>query len=73
MKSTEHSLESLVRQIDAGEKIAWVRKTQFFYQDDGSYLRRIIRRDGTIESEEIIPAGKMSTLPVHAEIGLSQA
>ncbi|MDR2669234.1 MAG: hypothetical protein LBC14_04695 [Desulfovibrio sp.] len=73
MKSTENTLESLVRQIDAGEKIEWARKTQFFYQDDGSYLRRIIRRDGTIESEETIPAGKMSTLPAHAEIDFSQA
>jgi DNA-binding transcriptional regulator YiaG len=73
MKSAEDSLESLVRQIDAGEKIDWVRKTQFLSQEDGSFLRRIIRKDGTIECEEIIPAERSIILAARAKTGFSQA
>lgn len=34
----------------------WARKTEFTPQPDGSMRRVILRRDGTIEKDEIIPA-----------------
>ena len=36
---------------------AWARKTEFIAQPDGSVRRIVTRRDGTIEKDEIIPAG----------------
>jgi DNA-binding transcriptional regulator YiaG len=73
MKSAKDSLEALVGQIDAGEKIDWARKTQLLSQEDGSFLRRFIRRDGTIEREEIIPAERSIVLTARAKTGFSQA
>ncbi|MDR0827752.1 MAG: helix-turn-helix domain-containing protein [Desulfovibrio sp.] len=73
MKSVKESLESLVMQLDAGKKIDWVRKTQFLSQEDGSFIRRIIRRDGTVELEENIPADRSITMAARAKTGFSQA
>jgi len=73
MKSAKETVESLVMQLDAGEKIDWVRKTQFLPQDDGSVVRRIIRKDGTVEMEESIPADRSMTLSARAKTGFSQA
>jgi DNA-binding transcriptional regulator YiaG len=73
MKSAKKSLESLVKMLDSGEKIDWARKTQFIPQDDGTFIRRIVRRDGTVELEEIIPADRSMTLAARAKTGFSQA
>jgi DNA-binding transcriptional regulator YiaG len=73
MKSAKEILECLVNQIDAGEKIGWARKTQFIPQEDGSYIRRIIRRDGTVELEETISVDRSMTLAARAKTGFSQA
>lgn len=73
MKSAKKSLEALVMQLDAGENIDWARKTQFLPQEDGAFIRRIIRRDGTVEMEETIPADRSMTLAARAKTGFSQA
>lgn len=72
MKTVKGSLERLVKQLDAGEKVEWARKTVFLPQEDGSFIRRITRRDGTVEREEIIPAERCLTLAARARTGLSQ-
>jgi len=72
MKSAKEAVESLVMQLDAGEKIDWVRKTRFLPQEDGSVIRRIIRKDGTVEMEETIPADRSMTLAARAKTGFSQ-
>jgi hypothetical protein len=40
---------------------------------DGSYIRRIIRRDGTVELEETISVDRSMTLAARAKTGFSQA
>lgn len=49
----------------------WARKTEFLPREDGGYLRRITRADGTVESERIIAAD--SPAAARAATGLSQA
>jgi DNA-binding transcriptional regulator YiaG len=73
MKAAKESLKGLVKLLDAGEKIDWVRKTQFIPLKDGSFIRRIVRRDGTVELEETIPADRSMTLAARAKTGFSQA
>lgn len=51
MKSAKEALENLVKMIGPGKKPEWERKTQFIAQEDGTCIRRIIRRDGSIELE----------------------
>jgi len=50
----------------------WARKTEFTPQPDGSIRRVILRRDGTIEKDEIIPAEKAQVAAARAATGLSQ-
>jgi len=73
MKSAKESLETLVNQLESGGKIDWIRKTQFFPQEDGSFVRRIIYRDGRVKLEEKISAERSMTLAARAKIGFSQA
>lgn len=51
----------------------WARKTEFHTLADGRMRRRITRRDGTIEKDEIIPATHAGVLAARAGTGLSQA
>jgi putative transcriptional regulator len=51
----------------------WARKTEFTPQPDGSIRRVILRRDGTIEKDEIIVAEKVQVAAARAATGLSQA
>jgi hypothetical protein len=44
-----------LQEIKHGE---WARKTEFILQGDGSILRVILRRHGTFEKDQIIPAEK---------------
>ncbi len=55
---------------DAGR---WVRKTEFLPLPDGRMRRRITRRDGTVEKDEGIPAGRLAVAAARAGTGLSQA
>ena len=51
----------------------WARKTEFTPQQDGAIRRVILRRDGTIEKDQIIPAEKAQVAVARAATGLSQA
>ena len=50
----------------------WARKTEFTRRADGGWRRRIVLPDGTVEKEEIIPAGASAQV-ARAGTGLSQA
>lgn len=50
----------------------WARKTEFTKRADGGWRRRIILSDGTVEKDEIVPAGDWA-LVARAGTGLSQA
>lgn len=45
-------LREALEQARRGE---WARKTEFLPQPDGSLHRRVTRRDGTVEKDELIP------------------
>ena len=47
-------LQSLMTDAKAG---AWARKTEFTKRTDGGWRRRVVRADGTVEKDEIIPPG----------------
>jgi putative transcriptional regulator len=51
----------------------WARKTEFIPQPDGSLRRLIIRRDGTVEKDEVVPAEALAAVAARASTGLSQA
>jgi len=55
---------------DAGR---WARKTEFTPLADGRMRRRITRRDGTIEKDEVIPASRAALVAARAGTGLSQS
>lgn len=61
-------IESLA-DIKAGR---WARKTEFTRRADGAWRRRIVLPDGTVEKDEIIPAGATAQT-ARAGTGLSQA
>lgn len=49
----------------------WARKTEFIPRKDGTFLRRITLRDGTVEKEHIVKVD--SPAAARARTGLSQA
>jgi putative transcriptional regulator len=51
----------------------WARKTEFSAKSDGSVRRRVTRRDGTVEKDEIIPPEEALVALARAATGLSQA
>ncbi|MBY0269010.1 MAG: helix-turn-helix domain-containing protein [Burkholderiales bacterium] len=51
---------------------AWARKTEFTKRGDGGWRRRVVRADGTVEKDEVIPAGASAQV-ARAGTGLSQA
>ena len=51
----------------------WVRKTEFLPMADGRLRRRVTRNDGTIEHDEVIPAGRIHIAAARAGTGLSQS
>lgn len=57
-----------VRDMAAGR---WARKTEFIPRKDGTFLRRITLRDGTVEKEHVV--GIDSPAAARARTGLSQA
>jgi len=50
----------------------WVRRTDFVSLADGRVRRRVLRRDGTIENEQVIPAERVAVAAARAGTGLSQ-
>ena len=71
-RAREH-MQQMMDQIDSGGQVEWARKTTFTPQDDGSFVRRIILRDGTVEREEVIPAERCMVLTARTKTGLSQS
>lgn len=51
----------------------WARKTEFQPLADGRMRRRVTRRDGTVEKDEVIPAARASVVAARAGTGLSQS
>lgn len=51
----------------------WARKTEFVPLANGCMRRRITRRDGTVEKNELIPAGRVGIVAARAGTGLSQS
>lgn len=62
-------LQFLMADAKAG---AWARKTEFTKRGDGGWRRRVVRADGTVEKDEVIPAGASAQV-ARAGTGLSQA
>lgn len=62
-------LKSLMADAKAG---AWARKTKFTKRADGGWRRQVVRADGTVEKDEVIPAGASAQV-ARAGTGLSQA
>lgn len=63
----------LMQALHDMKRRAWARKTEFTPQPDGSIRRIILRRDGTIEKDEVIAAEKAQVAVARAATGLSQA
>ncbi|MSN24480.1 MAG: helix-turn-helix domain-containing protein [Geobacter sp.] len=63
----------LLQALNDTKRGEWARKTEFTPQPDGSIRRVILRRDGTIEKDEIISAEKTQVAAARAATGLSQA
>ena len=62
----------LLQALNDMKRGEWARKTEFTPLQDGSIRRVILRRDGTIEKDEIIPAEKAQVAAARAATGLSQ-
>mgnify|MGYP000338517588 CR=1 FL=1 len=63
----------LLETIDDLKTDRWVRKTEFLPMADGRLRRRVTRNDGTIEHDEVIPAGRIHIAAARAGTGLSQS
>ncbi len=59
--------------VALGDAVRWARKTDFKVLADGRMRRRVVRRDGTVEKDEMIPAGRVVVAAARAGTGLSQA
>ena len=71
-KAREH-MQSMMDQIKTTGRADWVRKTTFTPQADGSFLRRITLKDGSVEREEVIPPERCMVLAARTKTGLSQS
>ena len=72
MSKAKEALRRFMQTMEKGGKVEWVRKTRFIPQADGSLRRQVIRRDGTIEKDEIIPSDRTLVAEARAKSGLSQ-
>jgi len=51
----------------------WARRTEFQPLANGRMRRRVIRRDGTVEKEEVVSASRAAVAAARAGTGLSQS
>jgi putative transcriptional regulator len=63
-------LLAAVRELEAGR---WARKTTFELQADGQVLRRVVRADGVVETEEHLTGPRWELMTARAACGLTQA
>lgn len=73
MSDQHEAMKRMVEHIEAGGRVPWARKTTFTPMDDGSFVRKIVLADGTVEREETIPPERCLVLAARAKTGLSQA
>jgi len=59
--------------IDDARKGRYARKTEFKPLSGGRLRRRVVRADGTVEKDEIIPASRLTVAAARAGTGLSQS
>ena len=72
-RASKRDLNAELREMIADFKARrWARKTEFTRRADGSWRRRVVLSDGTVEKDEIVPAGDWA-LAARAGTGLSQA
>jgi len=72
-RATQRNLNAeLLKSIADAKAGRWARKTEFTRRADGSWRRRIVLSDGTVEKDEIVPATDWA-LAARAGTGLSQA
>jgi len=62
-------IKSLLADAEAG---SWALKTEFAKRADGGWRCRVVRADGAVEKEEVIPVGA-SPQKARAGTGFSQA
>jgi putative transcriptional regulator len=67
-RDPDAELRESIRDVAAGR---WARKTEFIPRKDGTFLRRITLRDGTVEKEQVVELN--SPAAARARSGLSQA
>ncbi|WP_244148927.1 helix-turn-helix domain-containing protein [Desulfonatronum thioautotrophicum] len=72
MSRARDHMQRMMDQINAGGQVDWVRKNTFTPQADGSFVRRITLKDGTVEREETIPPERCMVLAARIKTGLSQ-
>lgn len=72
MSKAKDAMRRFIETIDKGGRVEWARKTEFIPQKDGSLRRRVTRRNGTVEKDEIIPSDRMLVAEARAKTGLSQ-
>ena len=72
-RASKRDLNAELREMIADFKARrWARKTEFTRRADGSWRRRVVLSDGTVEKDEIVPADDWA-LAARAGTGLSQA
>ena len=59
-----------VRELKTGQ---WARKTTFEPLSDGSVRRTVVRRDGSIEKQDVLVGPQWQLMAARAQSGLSQS
>src|SRR5680860_1642448 len=59
--------------ISDARKGRYARKTEFKPLSGGRLRRRVVRADGTVEKDEIIPVSRLTVAAARAGTGLSQS
>lgn len=72
MSKAKQLIADYLDQIARGARPAIARRTEFIRQPDGSVLRRILRADGTVEKEALMPADQWEVSAARAATGFSQ-
>jgi len=66
MSRAKALLKTYLDDMQTSSVSRWVRKTEFTEQPDGSVRRVILRGDGTVEKDEIIPTERWAEIEARA-------
>lgn len=72
-KDAGRALPGLRESLADAKAGRWARKTEFKPLAGGRVRRRVTRSDGTVEKDEVIPAGRVAIAAARAGTGLSQS